>query len=248
MIKKTIERSQRLIKKMLGVKYQPTMIEKCASFVACEKLYGSYYEFGTYQGDSFIDAFKALSSKIISRANHDTYLGYPAEYLDRIKIWDEMKFYAFDSFEGLPELADTDVGTHDFKAGQYQYDEDSFKNRVSKNGVDLCKVVTVPGWFSDTCSEESSALLDLDKAVIIWIDCDLYSSASDVMRLVNRIIQDGTILIFDDWFTHRGHPERGVQKAFYEWSGAALIQEHWQINEYTTENWARKAFIVNRRE
>lgn len=38
MIKRIKERSQRLIKKILGMKEQPTMIEKCANFVACEKL------------------------------------------------------------------------------------------------------------------------------------------------------------------------------------------------------------------
>lgn len=245
MIEKLLARGQRLLRRVLGIQIEPTLIQKCASFVACEKISGSYYEFGTYQGDSFIDAYRALKNGVVNRANHDRHLGCEKEYEARIKIWSEMRFYAFDSFEGLPELTVDDTGTDDFKAGQYSYDEERFKQRISKNGVDLNRVVTVPGWFADTCSVQGADLLDLDAAAIIWIDCDLYSSACDVMNIVNRIVQDGTIIVFDDWFTHKGHPDRGVQKAFNEWRDSCLVRESWLVSEYVSENWVRKAFIIN---
>lgn len=154
MMEKLLARTQRLVRRMLGIKIEPTLIQKCASFVACEKISGSYYEFGTYQGDSFIDAYRALKSGVINRANHDKYQGYEKEYEARIKIWSEMRFYAFDSFEELPELTVEDTGTDDFKPEQYSYDEECFKQRISKNGADLNKVITVPGWFSDICSTQ----------------------------------------------------------------------------------------------
>lgn len=65
------------------------------------------------------------------------------------------------------------------------------------------------------------------------------------MNIVNGIVQDGTIVIFDDWFTHKGHAGRGVQRAVNEWKDSGLVRESWQVSEYVSESWARKAFIIN---
>ena len=37
------------------------------------------------------------------------------------------------------------------------------------------------------------------------------------MNFITDYIQEGTILIFDDWFSFRGNPNRGEQRAFREW-------------------------------
>ena len=37
------------------------------------------------------------------------------------------------------------------------------------------------------------------------------------MDFITDYIQDGTVLIFDDWFCFRGNPNRGEQRAFREW-------------------------------
>ena len=45
-----------------------------------------------------------------------------------------MRFFAFDSFEGLPELSGVDQDTKDFAKGQYSFDEESFCLKVQEEG------------------------------------------------------------------------------------------------------------------
>ena len=90
-----------------------------------------------------------------------------------------------------------------------------------------------------------SQLNGLGKASIIWPDCDLYSSACDVFRYLHHILQDGTILIIDDWFSFKGNPTKGVQSAFNKWLISDNIKSKFIVNEYQRDDWKRNSFIVN---
>jgi hypothetical protein len=83
------------------------------------------------------------------------------------------------------------------------------------------------------------------KASIIWIDGDLYSSARDVLKFIQNFLQNGTIIIFDDWFSYRGSPALGEQRAFYEWIETPAIKNKFRFQEYARESWKRMSFIVN---
>jgi O-methyltransferase len=48
---------------------------------------------------------------------------------------------------------------------------------------------------------------------VIWVDCDLYESTVPVLDFITEYIQDGTVIIFDDWYSFRADPDRGEQKA-----------------------------------
>jgi O-methyltransferase len=150
---------------------------------------GDYLEFGVYKGQSFIMAFE---------------LGRDLD----------MRFYAFDSFEGIPR----DEGQ--WKRGEFRADQSSFLRSIRKAGVDLERVVVVPGFYD---SLSLSRVPRLKRAAIVHIDSDLYSSARDALRLVADVIGNGTVLIFDDWFSFADdpNPERhGEQRAFWEWKEA----------------------------
>lgn len=221
-----------------------SIISKAARFVACEMIDGDYYEFGVYQGAAFIRAFTWLDKQFQYRINLD--IGGKGSSLSRAQrqeIWAQMKFHAFDSFEGLPNLKADDLYSNDFQQGQWACDLPSFLDRVKRAGVPLSRVRTVKGFFSDTCSIEASKGLQPRKAAIVWLDADLYSSSRDALQFVSLIIQDGTIVIFDDWFSFKGNPRKGVQKAFYEWRQS--LEGLYTLTEYQRDSWKRMSFIAS---
>jgi hypothetical protein len=162
--------------------------------VQTRKLKGDYLEFGVFQGNSFI-----LSVNLAER--------------HALKA---MRFFAFDSFEGLPE----DEGMK-FKKGDYYCPEERFTRMVRKAGVIVQKVVVVKGWYKQSLTYDTKKRYQLNLAAVIHVDCDLYSSTVDVLAFIEDIVQTGTILIFDDWYAFRDEErieDFGEQKAFNEWS------------------------------
>jgi len=82
--------------------------------------------------------------------------------------------------------------------------------------------------------KDVKAKIPIKKAAAIWIDCDLYGSTVPVLEFVRDYIQNGTILVFDDFYCFRGNPEQGEQKAFAEWlkknkniAAIPLRQSYW---------------------
>ncbi len=194
-----------------------TLIEKAARFAANDKIEGDYLEFGVFQGDAFQKAYHAIKSTFERRIAM-TYNASPDDARQRQAVWDQMRFFAFDSFEGLPALEGVDQQTTDFAQGQYAAGLDEFRNNIAHHGVDLQRVVCVPGWFDQTCVPQTIQQHNMRRASIIWVDCDLYNSALSVLQFITPLLQDGTVIIFDDWFAYRGNPRLGEQRAFAEWS------------------------------
>ena len=174
---------------------QPSLREEIADRVMRLTSYykienGDYLEFGVHLGKSFVASYKAAQRYGLK----------------------DMKFYAFDSFAGLPDVKGIDEVGSQFRRGDYACTEEQFKKNLQAKGVNLNKVVTVPGWYDNTLSNETKKKLPLKAAAVVWIDCDLYESTVPVLNFLTDYIVDGTILVFDDWFCFRGSPERGEQK------------------------------------
>lgn len=223
-----------------------SIMAKSSRFVACEMIEGDYLEFGVYKGNSFTKAYYWLNKEFRSRIKLT--IGGENELdakLKRKQIWDEMRFFAFDSFEGLPELSDTDKSSADFQKGQYAYSENNFLKSVTTNGIPKDRIHTIRGFFSDTCNKNTLEKHNIKKASIIWLDADLYSSTVPVLEFITPLLQDGTILIFDDWFSFKGSPYQGVQKAFFEWKEE--LTNKFYFHEYQRDSWKRMSFIVSKR-
>ena len=221
----------------------PSLIRKVSKFVACELIEGDYYEFGTYQGNSFINAFHAFKKAFLSRSNHDIQSFGDHEQADRrMALWNQMRFFAFDSFEGLPELKGIDQDTRDFKESQYACSVADFKNNLKSAKVEIGKTVIIPGWFNETCNDENKTRHNMGKAAAIWIDGDLYESAICALEFMTPLIQDGTVIIFDDWYAFRGNPNRGEQKAFSEW---LEMNPKFEAVEYQKDGTWQNSFIIS---
>jgi O-methyltransferase len=197
------------------------MLETAMDFAVRSELEGDYLEFGVSGGKSFIMSF----------------------HLAQMKNLRSMKFYAFDSFQGLPKIQGIDAeGYRQFSKKQFGCDVDTFKTNISKKGVDLNKVEIVPGWFDEVLNEETKKKLPVKKASIVLVDCDLYESTVPVLDFITDYVQDGTVLIFDDWFCFRGNPNRGEQRAFREW-----LKKNPKIGttEWHKFGWHGNSFIIH---
>ncbi len=211
-------------------------IRAAASFCAWNQVEGDYLEFGVWRGYSFSVAYHSMISQ---RENHYS-IGYDTpEYL----AWKstEPRFFAFDSFEGLPSGEDFDRMV-DYAEGSYSCSEQDFLNNLESNKVDLARVTTVKGFYNDTCIPETREKLGLKKAAVVMIDCDLYESTVPVLNFLTDIVQQGTILVFDDWFRFKGKPDSGEQRACKEW---LENNPHIRLAEFWRQGPQAVSFIVN---
>ncbi|EKE14098.1 MAG: methyltransferase [uncultured bacterium] len=211
-----------LFQNILSYSPREKILKISMQFASASKLEGDYLEFGVFEGYTFVSAYHFAQKQ-------------------RLK---SMKFYAFDSFGGLPEIKGIDdEGFQHFDKGQWSCDEDKFKKIISKKRVDLNKTEIVPGWFDKVLNEETKKRLPLKKAAVIWIDCDLYESTVPVLNFITDYVQNGTILIFDDFFCFRGDPNRGEQKALREW-----LERNPSIKatEFYKFAWHGNSFIIHR--
>jgi hypothetical protein len=157
---------------------------------------GDYLEFGVYQGRSFIYAYRQAQKHRL-----------------------DMHFYAFDSFEGLPEVKGQDGEYAVLRRGDYACDEPSFQRALIDNGVDLERVTVVPGFYDNTLNAETKKKLPLNRAAVVWIDCDIYESTKLVLDFVTPYLTTGSIIAFDDWFLFGADPKAGEMRAAREWLG-----------------------------
>lgn len=202
-----------------------------ASFVAWNQIEGDYLEFGVYEGDSFATAFRAIHDQ---RRLHSAFVeGSPEKQ-------PPTRFFAFDSFSGLPE----GLGARhaDYAPGAYACSQDKFKRNIAGLGVDLKDVVIVPGFYDKTLNDATKEKHGLRRAAIVMIDCDLYESTVPVLEFLTDLVDQGTILIFHDWFRFRGSPKCGEQRACREWQER---NPHLELIEYWREGPQAVSFLVN---
>ena len=135
---------------------------------------GLLMEFGTYKGDSINQM---------------------------AKLYPTLQFYAFDSFEGLPE-----GWTPGARKGAFTTQGNL--PHVRKN------VSIVPGFYDVTLKPFLERHVDT-KVSFIHIDCDLYSSTKTVLESFYPRLVIGTVIVFDEFYNYPGWVE-GEFKAWIE--------------------------------
>lgn len=180
----------------LGEAEYEMVLRNAMNYASGCQVAGDYLEFGVSWGNTFIAAFRSAQRCGLK----------------------SMRFYGFDSFAGLPQIQGVDAqGDCEYHKGQYACNLAEFQRRVSQEGVDFSRVKLVPGWYDDVLNDKTKQELQIKKAAVIWIDCDLYESTVPALNFITDYVQDGTIICFDDWFCFKGDPNRGEQRAFKEW-------------------------------
>ena len=193
------------------------MLEMAFAFTTYNEVEGDYLEFGVYEGRTFVEAWETA----------DRYQNH------------RIRFHAFDSFEGLPDVSAKDrLGP--FKRGQFRCDRESFEKHLRSADFDLSRLNVVEGRFEKTLNGHKGN--GVERVAIAWIDCDLYASTVPVLEFLTDRLTDGSILIFDDWYFYNGRPDQGEQGACREW-----LQRHPNVRliEYQKFHWSGISFIVN---
>lgn len=168
-----------------------THIFEAINYIRIAELPNSYFEFGCHSARTFSAAARA------------------ARYF---KMRD-MEFYAFDSFEGLPEVKKKDDGF--FKTSSFNTNMPDFLRLLKKNsGLELPNSSCIKGYYKDSLTP--MLLSKLPKVGVVHIDVDLYSSTVEVLKFIKPLLVCGTVLIFDDWYCFPPGENKGEKRAFEE--------------------------------
>ncbi|MEM8960434.1 MAG: TylF/MycF/NovP-related O-methyltransferase [Acidobacteriota bacterium] len=179
---------------------------------------GDYFEFGVYQGGSVACMHRTLAVR---------------PELSQVRI------FGFDSFEGLPDTAEQD-GV--WLPGQYRSALSFTRSRLDEAGVDWRRTHLVKGFFSDSLTPELVREHGLERAGLIMIDCDLYTSTREALEFCAPLIREHAVIFFDDWLsTDEGH---GEQRAFRE-----FLDAHPYFDTEAADGWhdEAKIFYLSRR-
>ena len=171
-------------------------VKKALLITANDGTSGSYLEFGVMTGNSF--NFAMLVSKKIE------------------KVFGKMdcEFIGFDSFQGFGEITKNDQ--HPFYNDEtFSVSEKKVLSNIKKNSKNQ-KYRIVKGFFKDTLENKTTIDYKIDKARVILIDCDLQEPARLALEFVRPSIQEGTVIIFDDYNYFKGNRKKGEYAAFKE--------------------------------
>lgn len=160
---------------------------------------GDYHEFGVFEGRSFIKNAKRFQKLL------------------KPELAAQMKFWAYDSFEGLPETHDAYAPSH-FHKGSFSAPEDLFMRNVTAAGISASSVRTVAGFYDKSLTPEKARDVFADRKITMaYIDCDIYESTVPIFKFITPGLQVGSVIVIDDWVRHHAHPRHGMQRAFNEW-------------------------------
>jgi hypothetical protein len=154
----------------------------------------------------------------------------------------DISFFAFDSFEGLPQPV-SNTGVELWKRGALATSEGEFLSLVREHGILVDRVRTVKGFYRDTLTPalRDRFLEGENKIALVTIDCDLYESAVPVFAFIEPLLQVGSVVYVDDLFAgYKGAPTEGVARAFLEfqrksrWSFVRHLDVGWWGRSYVT--------------
>lgn len=189
-------------------------------FISENDIHGDYHEYGVHKCRTFRMA--------LTEAFRYRLLG--------------MKFWAFDSFQGLPPSESHSNSL--WSTGALATSENIFKSLVDEHGLFVDRVKIVKGFYGQSLTNDfAQKMLDEEsKIAMVTIDCDLYESAVPVFKFISNLIQPGTIIYIDDVFVgNKGQVTHGVWKAWEEF----IAVSRFNFVPFLSVGWWGKSFIVN---
>jgi hypothetical protein len=144
------------------------------------------YEFGTFNCDSLVYLEKHAKQKDVKYK----------------------KIIGFDSFKGFPDFKNeyaVDPNTYtawesmDFSCIKHDSEIETKLTQLKRKFID--EPILVPGFYEDSLKDSIVQDYNLEPALFLHIDCDLYTSTYTVLDFMyrNNLIRSGTIIKYDEW-------------------------------------------------
>ena len=197
-------------------------IKKALYITAHDQTFGSYIEFGVFTGSSFNFAMKANKS------------------LDKLLGNSECNFFGFDSFDGFGEIQKDDSHPR-FSDDTFSVDEKKILKNIKKSSSGQPYQI-IKGFFQDTLLKDPKEY-GIKKARVVMIDCDLKEPTTLALNFIKNILQQGTIILFDDYIFYKGNENKGEFAAFKEFRERFPSIKFREAFEY---GYGSKAFIVSK--
>jgi tetratricopeptide (TPR) repeat protein len=207
---------------------------RALEYVAVAGITGEVLEFGVLGG---------FTARIIAETMRDLLIA--------------KQLHLFDSFEGLPEYTSpVDAHSYDIEGRKLWADRMRFSDAfVAELGepIDqhifsrLCDVLSPErlfvyrGFFAQTLQKPPGV-----KAALVHVDCDLYQSTKEVLTRLyeSDVLQDGGVVLFDDYNCFKASPYFGERRAFREFLEG---QRKFEATPFFTYGFNGAAFFLHER-
>lgn len=153
-------------------------------------------EFGSARGYSFVK------------------LLYATRYLG---IEDKVTVHSFDTFEGLPEASNPEEANFmggNWMKGAYRGSFETLRAHCEAHGYRNFHIHK--GTFEDTLTKATVAELRQQPPILIWLDCDLYTSSLSAFERILPVLRNGCVLYFDDLELNFGSRFTGQARLIHE--------------------------------
>jgi hypothetical protein len=180
------------------------------------------FEFGVLNGESIVEMIRLLRG-------------------------DLSEVYGFDTFDGIPELEQSDLEhaqvMSSFTEGNFQSTQcETVRSYIiSASDINSKQLHLLQGDFRKTLKKFELSLQS-DFPLVFHVDCDIYSSSKAALEFVENYAQDGSWLLLDDYWCYRGNPRMGQRRAFEE-----IINSSVRViaTPYGNYHGLSRAFILN---
>lgn len=207
-----------------------TMFTRVADFVNFEGVEGDFLEFGVFGGISLAllaDAYRCDPKGMERRiAGFDSFGGLPSSE-ERHARWDAgdcARMHGWHPFLNVGDPVSKETTLELFRLCELPFPE------LEVGSFETTLPATIPSKYG--------------AAAVIHVDCDLYESTKVVLENVEPILQEGTVILFDEWFSYKGNPDRGEARAFSEFLAA---HPKWGARHYQTYGFLSDSFILYRK-
>jgi len=200
-------------------------------FCRDNSIYGDYWEFGCHRARTFS---MCLSINEFFPPQQES--PFPRVLNN---------FYAFDSFQGLPDNNELDKHVA-WNTGSLCTSKIDFLKLLQTYVPSYSSnVECIEGYYEDTLNQDLFQQLSNvnSKISLITIDCDLYKSYKSVFNFIEPFLQDGTVIYIDDWNLYKGKEEFGAKKAFGEYENNSGYKFH----SFMDVGWWGKSFIADKK-
>jgi hypothetical protein len=164
--------------------------------------------------------------------------------------------HLFDSFDGLPNY-DSAVDRESYEIGGRniwdnkmrfppeflsQFGQQPHQWHIRDRLAEIIRperIAVHVGYYSETLKEPLNT-----KAAIVHLDCDLYQSTAEVLwgLFDQDALQDGCVLLFDDWNCNKANPNFGERRAFREFLEG---QTRFSSSSWFTYGYNAAAFLLH---